>query len=301
MRAPMKTFLRRLHPLFTACNPPVSAGLVLLVGALLNSAGLLGAQETKRPPSGSLSVEDVVTMVKSGLSDELIITAIKSKAKPFDLSTAEIIELKDLGVRQIIIEYLLDPAKPYNPPQPIAVTPPPAAPAAPPAPVKPSDPVAAKAPPEVGLYRLTGEREFSPVELRPVVPAKQAGKNTKLFGLLKGHIIGSVVDAKAKTRLLSGSDTVFFLRLSEKGSIDDYALLHLVAADGRRNLDFGTKPGKPVFPFDARVSFESKQVLPGLYRLTVRLKEKGEYLLFVLGSGDESKGLLGKGYDFGVD
>ena len=33
-------------------------------------------------------------MVKSGLSDELIITAIKSKGKPFDLSTAEIIELK---------------------------------------------------------------------------------------------------------------------------------------------------------------------------------------------------------------
>src|SRR5437763_1385182 len=115
MRAPMKTFLRSLHPLLTACNQRVIPGLFLLLVLFLHPAELLDAQDTKRP-SGSLSVEDVITMVKSGLSDELIITAIKSKAKPFDLSTAEIIELKDKGVRQTIIEYLLDPSKPYSPP-----------------------------------------------------------------------------------------------------------------------------------------------------------------------------------------
>jgi hypothetical protein len=110
-----------------------------------------------------------------------------------------------------------------------------------------------------------------------------------------------VVGGKADLRLVPGKDAIFFLRLGEKGSVDDYSLLRLQAAEKRRDLDFGTTPGKPVFPFSAHASFESKPVAPGIFRLLVRAPEKGEYLFFILGSGDDAKGLLGKGYDFGVD
>jgi hypothetical protein len=76
--------------------------------------------------------------------------------------------------------------------------------------------------------------------------------------------------------------------------------LSLEASEGRRNLDFGTKVGKPVFPVKSIHQFESKEVMPGLSRLAVPPNGAGEYLFFMLGSGDEKKGLLGKGYDFGI-
>jgi hypothetical protein len=49
------------------------------------------------------------------------------------------------------------------------------------------------------------------------------------------------------------------------------------------------------------MEFESKEVSTGLFRLAVPLKQPGEYLFLILGSADDKKGLLGKGYDFGVD
>jgi hypothetical protein len=266
-------------------------------------AGALYSQEPAKPPSGTLTVEEVITMTKSGVAEDLIVTAIKRRGKPFDLNAAEIIELKNLGVSQTVIGYLLDPSKPYNPPPPPAAgdahSPP--AVAGPAAPAEPLDPLAAKTPHEPGLYCVGSGQSFSPLNLRPVVPAKQAGKNSKLFGLLKGHIIGSIIEPKADARIHAGEETIFALRLPEKASIDDYALLRLEVAEGRRNLDFGKTPGKPVFRFDARAAFQSRRLAPGIYRISVRLTEKGEYLFLILGSSDDAKGLLGKGYDFGVD
>jgi len=269
-------------------------------------SGVSIAQEPSKKPSGTWSLEEVQTMVKSGFKDDLIIAAIKSKGKAFDLNAAEMKELVDSGVSPTVIEYLIDPTKPYAPaPPPAQPTPPPGVtagtptPATPPAPVL--DPIAAKVPPDPGLYYLSGPQAFTRLDLKPVVPAKQPGKSSKLFGLLTGHIVGSIVDANAKLRLPAGSEAIFFLRLTEKAVIDDYALLRVEPGKARRDLDFGTKPGKPVFPFNARASFESKQMAPGLYRLFLKLTQPGEYLFFILGSGDEAKGLLGKGHDFAVD
>jgi hypothetical protein len=269
-------------------------------------SGVAIAQEPSKKPSGTWSVEEVLNMVKSGLKDELIIAAIKSKGRAFDLNAAEIKELVDSGVSQTVIEYLLDPAKPYAPaPAPAPASPPAGVnpgvppPSTPPAPI--SDPIAAKVPPDPGFYYLAATHSFTRLDQKPVVPAKQPGKSSQLFGLLKGHIIGSIVDANAKLRVPAASEAIFFLRLTEKAAIDDYALLRVERGKARRDLDFGTKPGKPVFPFNARASFDSKQMAPGLYRLSLRLTQSGEYLFFMLGSGDESKGLLGKGYDFAVE
>ena len=149
---------------------------------------------------------------------------------------------------------------------------------------------------------LTPDQDFAALDLKPVVPSKQTGKVPSVLsgGVIKGHTIGSVVGATAKIRIPPHEST-FYLRLGDKASIDDYALLRLEIQKTRRDLDFGTKPGKPVFPVKSLMPFESKEVMKGLYKLTVTLTHKGEYLFFILGSGDDKKGLLGKGYDFGLD
>jgi hypothetical protein len=297
----MKMFLSSLPCISAPCKGRIVAVFVALFLGTMRPAVLARPQDPAKKAAGTLSVEEVMNMVKSGLKDELIISVIKSKGRAFDLNFAEITELTKSGVSQTVIEYMLDPTKPHVAPPPPAVPSPGATPPSSTPPAPPLDPIAAKVPPDPGLYHLSDTKAFSKLEQRPLVPAKQQGKAPKLLGFLKGHIVGSIVDEKAKLRLPAAAEAIFFLRLSDKATIDDYALLRVEPGKSRRDLDFGTKPGKPVFPFSARASFESKPVAPGLYRLSVRLTQSGEYLFFILGSGDESKGLLGKGYDFAIE
>jgi hypothetical protein len=263
---------------------------------VLFAISLLGGQEPQKTTPGSLTIQDVIRLSKENVSDDLIIAQVKHNAKAFDLNSDEIIELKKSGVSENVIKYLVDPN--YSPPPlPPQSTPPPSNPLPPaPPPKPPSDLRALKVPPEPGIYYLTGEQEFLMLDLKPVVP-KKTGKSLPPF---KGHIIGSVIGPAAKTRAVGPSAT-FFFRLPEKAAIDDLALLSLSPSANRRDLDFGTKPGKPVFPVKAVGQFDPKEVAAGMFRLTVPVKGPGEYLFFVLGSGDDKKGLLGKGYDFGVD
>ena len=270
------------------------------VSFVVAAVSLLVAQEPQKITPGSLTIEEVLRLSKAGVSDELIIARVKRNAKSFDLNTDEIVALRSSGLSETVIKYLLDPSLPYSPAPPSASAPSPSISLS--AAKAPSDPLALKIPPESGIYYLTGREEFLRLDLKAVVPSKQPSKISSVLsgGLLKGHVIGSVIGAAAKTRAAPRPAT-FYVRLGEKAVIDDLALLSLKPSDSHRDLDFGTKPGKPVFPVGSVRQFESKEVSPGLFRLLVPLKQPGEYLFLILGSGDDKKGLLGKGYDFGVD
>jgi len=270
--------------------------------ALLAAVLVLHAQEAKES-AGSLTIEGVVRLSKAGMSEDLIITTVKQNAKPFNLNADEIVELKHSGVSDTVIRYLINPSAPYAPPPPLAApTPSASTPAVATAPKPPSDPLALKVPAEPGIYLVIPDQDFAALDLKPVVPSKQTGKIPSVLsgGVIKGHTVGSVVGASAKIRV-PARESSFYLRLGEKASVDDFALLSLEIQKTRRDLDFGTKPGKPVFPVKSLLPFESKEVMKGLYKLTVTLTHRGEYLFFILGSGDDKKGLLGKGYEFGVD
>jgi hypothetical protein len=261
--------------------------------SLLAAVSALVAQEAPKIEPGSLTIEEVVRESQAGLSDELIIAQVKRNTKAFDLNSDEIVALKKDGVSDLVIKYLLDPSLP--PPVP------PSVPATGAAPVRapPSDLLVLKVPPEPGIYYLVEKDSFVALELKPIVPTKEPGKLSSLLKL-KGHVIGSMIGLKAKTRIGPGS-AVFYARLGEKPAMDDLALLILERERDRRDLDFGAKAGKPVFPMKSVRQFDFKQVDPGMYRITVPPAGKGEYVFIILGSGDERKGLLGKGYDFGTD
>ena len=80
--------------------------------------------------------------------------------------------------------------------------------------------------------------------------------------------------------------------------MEDIILLVMASKHDRREVEFGPNPEKPVFPVDAVKQYESKEVDTGLYRITASSLGPGEYLFLLLGSGDEKKGLLGKGWEF---
>jgi len=99
--------------------------------------------KAKAAPS---QVDSVIESVKAGLSESLIIRTLQRDNKPANLTTADLVKLKNAGVSENIINALLDPtsapaaaAAPAAPaPAPVAA----AAPAPPPAP----EPIAAAAP-----------------------------------------------------------------------------------------------------------------------------------------------------------
>jgi hypothetical protein len=54
-----------------------------------------------------------------------------------------------------------------------------------------------------------------------------------------------------------------------------------------------------VFPVGSIRQYESKEIVPGLFRISLVTLDPGEYMFYLLGTADEKKGIVGKGYEFG--
>ena len=280
---------------------------IVFVLALATASLRVGAGQQPRT-AVPLSVEEVVKMTQAGFTDDVIITRIKKNGKAFDLSTEELLDLKNAGVRDGVITYLLDPSQPYTPPAPPAPPPPvvekppekpPERPAPPAVPPKqyPKDPYAAKAPPEPGLYRFVSDAPAA-IEMKLLLGSKEGAGLGKLL-LKKGELVAYMAGAGSATRTKDPT-TRFYLRLPEGKGIEEVVLIALERKADRREIDMGPGPKQEIKPAAVR-QFDSLEVGPQLFRITPGKLAKGEYLFFLLGSAEPPKGSSGKGYDFGVD
>lgn len=78
------------------------SGLLLLLLTLLNPVYVFGAEMTNN---------DVIQLVKAGMSEDLIISLIAKSETTFDTSTKSIIALSKAGVSQKIISAMINPVK----------------------------------------------------------------------------------------------------------------------------------------------------------------------------------------------
>jgi curli biogenesis system outer membrane secretion channel CsgG len=121
-----------------------------LISKLLLSVALVSAEsaysQAAKPatthaaaPKAASPVDSVIQLVKSGMSENLIIKTLQRQNKPMDLSPADLVKLKNAGVSENVIGIMMDPSSapaaaaaptPAPEPAPAAYTPP-AAPAAP--------------------------------------------------------------------------------------------------------------------------------------------------------------------------
>jgi hypothetical protein len=76
---------------------------------LLGAAVLAGAQDAPKPAGSGSKVSDVQEMVKGGLSEDLIVAALRKENHAFELSATEMVQLKKAGVSDNIIKVMLDP------------------------------------------------------------------------------------------------------------------------------------------------------------------------------------------------
>ncbi|HYL36613.1 MAG TPA: CsgG/HfaB family protein [Bryobacteraceae bacterium] len=130
------------------------SGIAALLAAVPGVAAPQAAPAPKAAPSGQARpaaakppspVDSVIQLVKSGMSESLIIKSLQKQNKPMDLTPADMVKLKNAGVSENIMGVMIDPtaAPAATPaPAPAAAAAPPPAPAPEPAPA----PVASSAP-----------------------------------------------------------------------------------------------------------------------------------------------------------
>ena len=79
------------------------------------AACLIAAAGISLARAETVSVADVKMLAKAGMSDEIILSHIRNAHATFRLSTAEIIELKDTGVSQPVIDFMINTAATATP------------------------------------------------------------------------------------------------------------------------------------------------------------------------------------------
>jgi hypothetical protein len=83
--------------------------LCVLFVVVLGLSALVSAQDAPKPAGSGLKISDVQEMVKGGLSEDLIIAAIRKDGHPFDLSATDMLQLKKEGVSDNIIKVMMNP------------------------------------------------------------------------------------------------------------------------------------------------------------------------------------------------
>ena len=88
-------------------------GLLLIIIVVSGCAAHLGpTAQAERPRA--LTKEDVVNMATSDIGDDVIISQIKATGSCFRLSVSDIVELKEAGVSEKVIEYMITTGQQYG-------------------------------------------------------------------------------------------------------------------------------------------------------------------------------------------
>jgi curli biogenesis system outer membrane secretion channel CsgG len=118
--------------------------LILLIG-LATVAGQGAPQAKPAASKGNPQVDAVIEMVKSGLSEAFIVKKLVKDNKPVNLTTADMVKLKQAGVSENIMNVMMDPSSPASAAAPAPAPPAPAAPDTAPAPATEPPPAPAPA------------------------------------------------------------------------------------------------------------------------------------------------------------
>lgn len=272
------------------------------------------AQTPTRPPGRSttppqastaagMTNQDVTKMVAAGLSESLVITAIRqAKTRSFDTSADGLVALKKAGVPDAIIAVMLNPDAVPVP-----------APAALPAPPSPSPSLGLSLPPltaakdnvmqphESGIYAMLRGKL---VQLEPTVATSGGvgGKSMMLTGLTMGF-----KKAKAKASIRGGQastrvdeQTEFYFYGSSQFNPNEFVLARLERGDDKREIvvgEGGMLGVKNGIRDEDQVTLQISKLESGIYKVVpARDLKAGEY-----GFINISQSNTPRLWDFGVD
>ena len=225
--------------------------------------------------------KDVIDMVALGVSDDVIITKIRSAAAggtlQFDTSVDGLKELKAAKVSDEVIKVMINPA----PPAAQVVV------AAAPITNDPNLP-----PPEVGVYWKNGNA-FNRIEGQSISQAKVGGRAGSMFtyGMRNEHWDATLDGAESKN-VINDRQPVFYIYVPDGASSSDFALITLEKKSNRREFQIGSfggvTGGKSGVKRDKEIAFTAEHAGIRTYKITLNAAIKpGEYAFF-MGTGQQA-------------
>lgn len=241
--------------------------LLALALCMLAGAETVAAQETAQAaPPPAVRVEtapsvltnvEILQMVKTGFAEETILKAIQLSETRFDTSLTALLEMKNAGVSEKVMQAMLSPkaAKAEE------------TPAAP-----PKNPLV---PDDVGIFYIKDEQL---VDLRPeLVGWRSGGVGKALLLGTKGHINGALKGPQSQN--IVATPVEFIIRCPETLEIEEYQLLRLDVKPDRR--EFRALTGGFIHSSSGlgknAVQFTFVKIAPRVYRVKVGNLAKGEY------------------------
>lgn len=278
---------------------------------------LLSAQDQDHPSvvtlrnQPPLTNRDVITMVKSNLSDAIIVKTIQANRTEFDVSAQGVLRLQSSGVSQGVIDAMLSVSTGNRRSQAITVE----TSSDPPAPVEDSAPGNTPEKPrtgnpvipdDVGVFLMQHEKL---VTIEPEIVNWRSGgvlKQTATLGIDKGHVNGTVPRQHSGLSVSwphQGGPLEFYIRCQEGNSASEYQLLRLWDKGDRR--EFRAVTGGVLHRSGGaqknEVKFDFEKVAPRTYRIPFSSLEPGEYGFLAPGAvGSSNAASLGKIYTFRV-
>lgn len=209
----------------------------------------------------------VIEMSKMGLDDDIIIAKIKNANCKFELNDSDLMQLKKDGVSSKVVAAMLEAS---------AIT----------------------------VTQVTIDQK--PVAIHTLGQAKTGGRLGSAFTY-------GIKSVKSKAYLQGAHSSVIVspmpeivLELPKGETIDNYMIVQLDGKDDRRELEVGSMGGTVGAKSGVRAEAIRRTSTTPLggnkYKMMVADKlKKGEYIIYVVGSADNIKGIYGRGYDFTVE
>jgi hypothetical protein len=221
----------------------------------VQAAPLPAAPRAEAAPA-PLTNAEILEMVKAGFAEETIVKSIQLSETRFDTSVAALVELKNAGASEKVIQAMLNPKAAKAEEKP-AVT---------------KNPLV---PDDVGIFYI---KNAELVDMRPeLVGWRSGGVGKALLLGTKGHINGALKGPQSQN--IVATPVEFIIRCPEHLEIEEYQLLRLDVKPDRREfraLTGGFMHSSSGLDKNA-MQFKFEKIAPRVYRVTLDNLPKGEY------------------------
>jgi len=261
-------------------------GLLLCLGLAVGVRGQDSGSMKKR-----FTNEDVISMVKLGLAEDVIIAKIRAMsaagdAISFDTSVEGLKTLKANGVPDAVIKQMINPSSVG--PTVIATS------GSTPMTIDPNFP-----PPEVGVY-WKDRANFVLLQGQALTNTKAGGKAGSLFtnGMRNQHW-DATIEGPTSKNVVRERHPLFYLYVPDGSDAGDYVLIKLNKKSDHREFQVGSfggiTGGKSGVKKDKELGFKADHVGVRMYKVTLEEDLKpGEYAFFMgTGTGATMSGARG--------
>ncbi len=267
---------------------------ILLALLLFGAASAILAQASAEV----LTNDSVISMVKAGLTTNVIVTKIRTSKSRFNLTTGELIRLKESGINEEVLMAMQGYSESADPPptetrsRSVATN----------ATDDPNNPLT---PHDIGIYLYTekkGEKTMTELESNAVTGGRTAGMaGTKLtYGIWMSKEKVKIPGSSANL-IVKEPQPVFYFYLNPKdrtmttikyfpASVNQFQMVKFDVHGKSREIAVNKSNSyysKTGIPDDNLVEFNYEKVGDGIFKVTPKqVLKSGEYGFYLLGTGN---------------